>query len=539
MFSLFLISGLIACSNGEIGWPTDPSYSHLFRPVVFTQYSLTTSSVGVSFTKVVDANKYVFELSEDSLQFTKNVRKMTLLADTLTPYATSATVSQVLYQTQFSDLNANTLHSIRMMAINKDSTQTTKYSQFTFRTPAENIFTGVKVTNNGATFVWKKTSKVTYVLVTKNADPIKNILQTDSLITVGEIADSTKTISGLEIGTYYTAKIYYLDGATVRIRGTKIFKTPGTIGSFSYNLNPSENINTVLSNLLAAGRTNITFTLTNGLVYNFGAVTVPSGISRLTFTASSGAYPIVNITKLSPSSSMDGFLFENLNLIGLTNTALFNIGSAWTFSDFTFSGCIISNYSSLFQLTGTNIISKINNITIENSVVNNIIGGSGLIYVSSSSPVVANIKLTNSTFNTEKTQLMDIRSTLLSLELSNCTFYNNGTANTLTQLFRFADNAHVPASMTVDKCIFAGNNGSTALKSFSSNFTSLSTVSFATCYRTTDLAVSTSTGQGFPSIATIAATSTDLFTDPANGIFTIKPTVTFVGKGIAGDPRWW
>ncbi len=539
ILTLLLILGLTACNNGEQGWPADSSYDRLFRPLTFSQYSLDANSVGVSFTKVVDAKKYIFEVSEDSLQFNRVVERRTILADTLTPFSPSSTLPKTEYRIKFTELNANSQYSIRMIAVNEDSTLTSKYAQFAFKTKAENIFNGLKITESGATLTWAPTGKVSYLVVTKDADPTKNILQADSVITGSEKADTTKSISGLEMGTYYTAKICYVDGLVVRVRGTKTFKTPGTAGSYSYNLQPTDTVASVLTRLVADGHKNISLILIPEATYNWGVVNLPAGITMLTVTAPTGTRPTVNVDKIVPASSMDGFLFEHVTMVGASNTAtqLFYISTDnLMFNGFTFDGCFILNYNCLVRFA--NKLVTASDIVINNSEVINT-GGYGVLNVAGASAKLSNIKITNSTFIDLTTQLMDIRTKLSKVEIANCTFYNNSTTNKLTQVLRFVDNATAPSSMIVDKCIFAGNNGGTALKSFSGNFADYATFSFATNYKTSDLSVSTSTGTGFTGISALSKSSTDLFTDPTHWNFKIKPEAGFAGQGIAGDPRWW
>ena len=43
----------------------------------------------------------------------------------------------------------------------------------------------------------------------------------------------------------------------------------------------------------------------------------------------------------------------------------------------------------------------------------------------------------------------------------------------------------------------------------------------------------------FEEITRIKQSSDDLFVDPLNGDFHIKPGAGFAGTGNAGDPRWY
>jgi len=546
---ILVIFGFTACNLGEIGWPTDSSHNRLFMPLTFAPVDLSTTSVGITFTNVVDAKKYILEISEDSLQFKNIIRRVIIKSDTITPFQDSETAVNILYKVKFTDLNANTRHSARLLAINKDSTLTSKYSEITFSTLAENIFKSASVLGDVAILKWSQTSKVTFIKVTKSASPTINILK-DSVINATELIDTTKTVTGLEAGTYYTAKICYQDGDILRVRGAITFKTPGTAGSYICNLKPTDVLADSLNAYLAAGKTNISFILENGGVYNFGSVVIPAGMVRLTFTASTnGVQPVINVAKFSPAASMDGFLFENLKLVGATlptvGTYLFSFGSAFSFSDFTFSNCSIDNYNSVVYFK--NFASSVDNIVIDNCIVSNN-GGYGVINLAGSSISAKNVKMTNTTFISLSTQLIDVRTKLSNLEVSNCTFYNNilngNTTYKLTQLCRFASADLTPTLMVIDKCIFAGNNGGSAVKSISSNYSSTATFSFSSSYRTSDFPVSTSTGVGFTDLKALTLLSTALFVDPnntdiASKNFSIQSGVSFDGRAKVGDPRWW
>lgn len=532
----FLMFGMGSCNLGEIGWPTDASYNRLFTPIGFTAQTVDATSLTLIFTKVVDAKKYVLEISDDSLKFNNIVRREEVLADTIKPYLTSTSAPLVQYKKVFADLNANSQYSIRLIAINKDSSLRSSPVQLAFKTKAENIFGKIDIQGNGATIRWRPTNRVTFLKLTKSTQPNVNILTTDSMISASELRDTTKLISGLEVGTYYTAKICYKDGNVVRERGVTTFKTPGTAGSALCILKTTDLIADSLTAYLAAGKTNVTFLFNNGETYNLGSVTVPAGFTRITFTAPTGTPPIVNLVKVVPSASMDGFLFENIKMEG-TATYLFSIASAFQFTDFTFTNCYLNNYTSVVLLKNT-VGCVVQNVTIENCVVTNN-GGYGVINVAGSSTVLSNLKITKSTFVNMSTQLMDVRNQIANLEVSNCLFYNNSTTSKITQLIRFASNDLTPLKMVIDKCVFAGNNGGTAVNSFNSNYPNTASFAFNTCSRTNDFPVGIKTGQMFTNIKIISNISSDLFTDPSNNIFFVKQSIVFDGKGVIGDPRWW
>lgn len=543
LVATFLSLALCSCNNGELGWPVDDSHNYLFRPLSFTTYETTTSTIGVSYNKVVGATKYIFELSEDSLQFANVKERRVILADTLTAYSTSTSAPKIEYRTLFEDLNADTRYSVRMLAVNADSTVKTRTVQLTLKTPAENIFASISATGDGASFKWRKTNRLSYILLTKDADPLKSNILVDSVITAKELADTTKTITGLTVGTYYTAKLCYVDGNVVRIRGTKSFKTPGTAGSYSYAIQPAEIVTDVLTQLMSAGHTNISLLLASGTIYNWGTITLPAGLAKLTITGPTSNAPTLNLTKIIPSSSMDGFLFENVALIGAgsssTGNQLFDLNTNnLTISDFDFEGCSISAYNCLIRFRGSATMSA-NSIVFNNCIVKDIGNYSLANFASATVNKLKTAQFTNCTFISLTSQLADFRTKLDLIEVSNCTFYNNSTANKMSQLFRFTDNANLPTTLLIERCLFAGNNGGTPLQSFYGNYTNLAQFTFSTSYRTNDLNTSTSTGKAFTGLNIISLSSLDLFTDPSNDIFTLKTGVSFPGQGVVGDPRWW
>lgn len=532
---VLLISGFSACTLGEIGWPTDPSANRLFTPLTFAVDSLKETSAVIKFNQVLGAKKYILEISEDSLQFKNIIRRVVFNADSLTKKAGTVSATDVIWMMKFSELNADSYHSARFMAVNADSTVTSKYISIVFKTAAENIISKITLAGDGATIKWHPTNKLTFLTIAKSATPTVNILHADSMITASELADTTKAFGGLDVGTYYTAKVCYYDGVKVRVRGTATFKTPGTAGSYLCVLKPTDVLTDSLNAFVAAGKTNVSFVLENGATYNFGSPVVPSGMVHITFTAPEGVMPIVNATKFAPASSMDGFLFENIKLQGTANY-LFSFGSAISFTEFNFSNCYIDNYNSIVYFKDA--VSNCQNIIMNKCVVSNG-GGYGVFNIGGSKVVAGKLSITNCTFVALQTQLMDIRCKMDKIEVINCTFYNNSSTNKLGQFFRFGSNDLTPSSFTVDKCIFAGANGASTVKSINSNYANTASLSFATSYKTSDFPVSTATGVGFAGIKVVAVAGADLFTDPANGIFSIKSTVNFAGRGVAGDPRWW
>ncbi|HEY4785612.1 MAG TPA: DUF5123 domain-containing protein [Bacteroidales bacterium] len=540
--SLFLVFELVSCKKGDDGFPYDSSYDGLFRPIIFSTYSIDANSVGVQFTNVISAKKYIIEVSEDSLVFSNIVRRITINADTLTPFATSSDLSMVLYHVFVDSLNASQRHSVRIMAVNSDSSLTSKYKTYTFKTLSENILAPLSINMPSVTFKWKKTDKLDY-LVLYNSTSRDSIKLTDQ-----EKADTTKTLSDLIMGSVYTAKLYYLEGTTARVRGYKTFKTAGISYGNNITLLPSDNINTVLANAFTAGQTDVALLLNPGDTYNLGTVNIPSGMNTFMLSCVSNTnMPVVNLTKVIPASDMtSGIYFENTKITGpgssSSSNILMDLGTNMNIGYIGFQGCSVSAYNGLLRLKSTATIS-LSTVLIDNCIVSDI-GGTGMLNIAGTAPTnqLGIVSFQNSTFINLSTQVADIRCKATYCFISSCSFYNNSTTNKLSYLFRFTDSNSTPTNLGISSNVFAGSNGGTNLASFYANYTPLTSYSFSSSYKTAELSTSTATGQSFTKLNALGINSTDLFIDPVNGNFKVKSTISttdFVDKGRVGDPRWF
>ncbi|MDP4208258.1 MAG: DUF5123 domain-containing protein [Bacteroidota bacterium] len=541
LFLILLIIGMGSCKNGEPGWDADMSYSSLFRSLSFTTYKVGTDTVEIAYNKVIAAKKYILELSDDSLQFGNIIQRKVVLADTVKAFSSSTNAPQVIYHLLFTNLNADARYSVRMIAVNADSTLTSKYSLLTFKTAKENIFKTVNAVTNitagGATVNWNYTDRVDSLFVTKDAD---NSLQNlaDVKIVASEKSGASKIITGLAPGTYYTAKLSYYDGKKRWIRGSVTFKTLGTANSYMYPLGTTDNISTVLSTLVSQGHTRVTFTLTAGATYNLGTINIPAGLVSLTLTAPAGSNTIVNTSgvNLASIASLDGFLFENVNLVGTTAGYMFRQATSISINDgIDFEGCTVSTFRGVFADKGAaGIAINVNKILFNNCIIKNIQDYS-VVSTTAYCNITSALKITNSTL-IENGSFIGLTNSIPNLTIANCTFYNN--TKSLAQLIKFTT---VPAvsAVTIDKCIFSGPNSTIQLKSFYANYSGFTTYDFSSSYRTSDLQINTGTGTTFTNLKVVSYTSANFFTDPTNGVFTLKTGIDFPGKGIVGDPRWW
>jgi hypothetical protein len=529
---LFLIFSmavfLTSCEEDVNDWKVDSDYERLFKSLVFDLIEAEATSVELKYTESVSATEYVFEFSEDSLEFNNIVKTVKILADTLTPYSESSTTTRTEYRTIFSNLAGTTGYSVRMKSINSSSALESDYSELYFETSAEQIFSDWTVYTNKIEISWTQTDGVTNITVVNDATE-ETVM--DKTLTDDEIANAKTTLENLDMGTSYTITIYN----DTKARGRKTLQTLGLEGSTVIEVASTDAVSDLISNAVSAGNTNITLLFAGGTTYEIGSLTIPSGVSDLSFTGEtddSGTLPTLNMTEVRFSDLTFGdLIFENIITIG-------DYGKYFIFADagnteinqIYFRSCEISTCRSLLRLKNT---ISVKNIIFNDCMIDNI-GGYGVVNIGSSSVSVDTLAFSNSTLTELSTQLMDVRTSISKISISSCTFCNLNTA--MSQLLRL-DTNNLPLSVVTADNIFAGTNSGATINSLSFDVTETGLdVSFGGSYITSDLEINK---YEFDNITTFDGTTYELFVDPDNGDFTINSDSGFGGKDTAGDPRWF
>lgn len=525
--ALLLIASLgTSCQKKVNDWDVDPSHDRLFKSLTFAVATTEATSVVLRYTKSTAANKYIFEFSKDSLEFGKIVRTVEILADTLTPFAKSPTPTRVEYRTTFDDLDGTSGYSVRMKSVDTVTGSESKYSQLYFETPAEQLFQRWEVSTDHIQMYWVPTDRITHIMV---SDPVTGAVLKKVTLTNGDKQKGSVDITGLSPGTNYQIVIY--NGEVVR--GTKVLKTSGLAGAVIVPVNPGDDIAALVADAVAHGKPSVTLLFKGGGTYDIGSLTLPAGLSSISFTgdhevSGTTALPAtLNISEVRLTDlSFGKMIFEKVKLIGGTGDFLINLADDNTqIESYSFDNCIIKDYRSVVRIQKKLI--RLKQIKIENSILENT-GGYGVVNVGGASVTLDSIKIMNNTMVDISTQLMDVRSTVGGIIVDNNTIYNQASA--LTQLIRL-DKNNLPSFFEAANNIITGTNSGAPLKSFSLSYEG----SFAGSYRTSEMEIS----QDFPEITVFSGSSTDLFVDPEGGDFTIKPASGFGGIGTAGDPRWW
>lgn len=519
----------ISCEKKVNDWDIDPSHQRLFMPLKFEANQVGATSIDISYTQVISADKYVFEFSKDSLVFSEIVKTVEVFADTLTPFASSTSPARVEYHTLFEELDGNSRYSVRMKGVDSEKGLESDYVSLTFESQAEQLFSDWAIFTDRIAVQWIADDRVTNLMVYHAISG--EIVQNIELSSAQKSAGSYE-IKELEMGTDY--RITLVNGELER--GVLSLKTSGIQGGALIRVSPGQDLAALISTAIALGNTDVTLVFKGGQTYNLQTVSLPDGLTNVSFageTEDEGVKPILNIKEVASGTlTLEQFLFEGVHLQGTDiNTFLLNMASDGISIDtYAFMGCQITNFRSAIRL-GNNAV-HVGSILFDDCIIANM-GGYGVVNTAGSTPLIDSITFRNSTLTELATQLMDVRNVVKQITIANCTFYNQNVA--MTQLLRL-DTKTLPQALVTDANIFAGTNsgGPINATSFDPTSTALQ-VSFAGSYRTSELTINK---YEFTDISVFSGTASDLFVDAQNGDFHITPGANFGGRGSAGDPRW-
>lgn len=523
---------LSSCEKGFNDWDVDPSHARLFRSLNFETTRIGATDVEIGYTQTVSADKYIFEFSKDSLEFNEIVKTEEVLADTLTPFAPSTIPARVAYRTQFEGLDGLSGYSVRMKGVDTETGDESKYVELFFRTTAEQLFTSVDIAVNSLTLHWPANEKVTRVIIvdTLSNEPGRAITLNESHTSNGSIK-----IDDLNPGTVYRVVIFNDDVQ----RGLMDIRTSGLKDGEIIPVSPGDDIPALVEPAVSAGKTNIILMFAGGQTYNLEEVSLPTGLTNVSVTGepdANGEKPQLNIGSFKLGDTEFGqVIFENVN-IQATSDASFLITQEANGSEvesYSFINCRIEGYGNgVVRLNNAVAVGKIdfNNCFVHKN------GGWGVVNVGGSTAEVDSITFQNSTLTDLSTQLMDVRVAVKKIAVENCTFYNQNAS--MTQLLRFDTNG-LPLTFVGSNNIIAGTNNGAPINATSHDHANFGlAVSFAGSYRTNELEIERAS-RDFADITVFNGTADDLFVDPAQGDFRIKPNNGFGGRGTAGDPRWF
>ena len=536
---LLLLSAAItfsSCEKEVNDWDVDPSHERLFRALTFQPSLIGDTKVEIAYTQIVSADKYIFEFSKDSLEFSEIVKTVEILADTLTPFAPSTTPARVLYHTSFEGLDGLSQYSVRMKGVDEETGLESEYVTFAFETTAEQLFTAPDIGVNSITLNWPADAEVTHVFFgdTTNRTETGAVIVDRVDLSAQNIAAGSLTLSGLKAGTVYLAALHKDEV----LRGLTYVRTAGIAGGEVIVVKPGDNIQTLAEAAVAAGNTDITLVFAGASSYDLGTVNIPAGVTNVSMTGEmtpDGTKPKITMGQFNLTDPSFGkVIFENLDITSNGAAFLIRQETAGTaVESYSFVNCDLASYGNgVFRLNNAVTVGRVN---FSNCFVYKN-GGYGVVNVGGAAAKVDSISMKNSTFVDLATQVMDVRAPIAKIIVQNNTFYNENAS--MAQFFRF-DGNQLPLELVAANNIIAGTNNGAKMNGFSYDYANGAlAASFAGSYRTTEFEEERES-RGFPDITLFDGTAEDLFVNPAARDFHIKPDNGFGGRGRAGDPRWY
>lgn len=537
-----------SCTDGN-DWDVDGSLSRLFglngdKITVETAETSATVTFSAFTSKTVPAPEYyVFEVSKDSLyEGVENANIIKFGEDK------SLTSSPVV----LSGLDGDSKYYMRVKAMSSTSNES-KWVYYkdgsSFKTKAEQIFNNVEATDlfeDHVNLSWTPGAEVTHITYA-NANDVENI-QTINL-TDEQKAAGKYTLSGLQPTSTYTITIYKNDVK----RGQLQVTTPAAMPAANFKYSLASDVTVISQDLIdeiaekakAAAGNETNYSATIGIpagakVALYGTndsdggktnVTIPDGMSVTFFGLAGGETPTITLDKNFDIAGSHTYIkFQNVKLEENGAGYFINQNKACTVSEFTLEDCEVSNVkTSFFRIQGKDAKS-IGKLTLKNSIFTNLCAGYGFIHIDAGSGAghLDNVEIDGCTFNsicvTGKVFIFSKKTDMQDITIKNSTFYNcNGNGQYFVD---FNTDSFGPNTFLIENCIF----GKSADEATNKNIRSKTPATVANSFRTTDF---------FKVIKGVNDTefsSTQLFTDPANGNFTIKAGTL---KEKAGDPRWY
>lgn len=537
-----------SCTDGN-DWDVDGSLSRLFglngdKITVETAETSATVTFSAFTSKAVPSPEYyVFEVSKDSLY--EGVENANIIKFGEDKTLTSSPVV-------LSGLDGDSKYYMRVKAMSSTSNES-KWVYYkdgsSFKTKAEQIFNNVEATDlfeDHVNLSWTPGADVTHITYanTNDAENIQTINLTDE-----EKAAGKYTLGGLNPTSTYTITIYKNDVK----RGQLQVTTPAAMPAANFKYSLASDVTVISQDLIdeiaekakAAAGNETNYSATIGIpagakVALYGIndsdggktnVTIPDGMSVTFFGLAGGDAPTINLDKNFDIAGSHAFIkFQNVKLEENGASYFINQSKACTVSEFTLEDCEVSNIkNSFFRLQGSDAKSIIK-LTLKNSIFTKLCAGYGFINIDAGSGAghLDNVEIDGCTFNsicvTGKVFIFSKKTNMQDITIKNSTFYNcNGNGQYFVD---FNDAKFGPNTFTIENCIF----GKSADERTDKNIRSKTPANVANSFRTTDF---------FKVIKGVYDTefsSDQLFTDPANGNFTIKAGTL---KEKAGDPRWY
>ncbi len=373
---IILLTGLVAlnfvaCDDNIDPLITDLELSRALTPTRLEARIRNLTTIELTWNLRDDVDHYVVEFSEDSLQFNTII------------FTDEVTAEELPYQRTF---DGDTRYSARVKAVSA-GVGNSKWAAVTIVTAQENIFLPIQdgdIDATEATVRWPAGSDVTHLLINPG-----NITRN---ISVGEKAAGMATVTGLTGDTHYTISLM----RETKSRGTLTFTTLIDVGD-AFRVYPEDDLSAVIA---AATPGEV-------LVLYPGDYTVFTGLIVINKSITlRGLYPFdkpkihVQFSLTDGASSIE---IKDVDISGdgtLNDAFRYNTNSV-TFGTLVIDGCYVHDFTRSF-IAGNASATTVQSVVVNNTIVNNI-ETSGGDFIDFRNTYLADLKLTNSTFNNSST----------------------------------------------------------------------------------------------------------------------------------------
>jgi hypothetical protein len=513
--------------------PVENPLIRLFKPVVATDPAIQGNQITLSWLKIKGAVSYTVMLSRDTTFQT--VDKTTNIGMDTTNVV-------------FSNLLWDQSYRIRLKANGSDPTFNSKFVELDVKTAKFPTIlvaaTSNDLTDYSVVVRWTNTgAAATSINVTKTDGTLLKTV----VLTAADLAAGYREIQGLSGTTMYGITIF---SGTV-LRGTQNYTTIASPNFGTANIIDLRSITgrpTVLTDTMANAVSGSVYILRRSETYTCNTATfiLSKSIKVICLPGLGNPAQLNYLNETDISGAIDSIKFKDVSITGLksdgTSKVAYMFNTTGTYNCnvgiLSFENCTVRSFgNAIVRLqTGAAPWGIINKVYVNNCILNDFGNASGYAIFHSANGgangnKINNFEIRNSTcYNFTKGLLYNSMSNSASVLVESCTFNDMVGSN---NYFMDFGTAYTVSSLNVNNSIF-GKTKDAALSNGIRASTSTSIVT-NNCYTTSDFFFIAK--YTLPGLNLFSGLSTELYTDPANGVFTFKAT-SFPGKTSSGDPRW-
>ncbi len=546
-------AAVTACTDAN-DWDTNPAFDRMFG-VNSNKISIETnqedpSTVNVTFNPIKGAEYYIIEVSTDSL-----TDEVEMGGENATVYGEDKSLTKS--PATLVNMREETSYYMRMKTMSS-TTPESKWVYYNLGAPFKTLgiiydVPSADILENSVTLRWiTKTGTVTHITYTTSENG-QDVTETRTL-TDAEIAAGVCTITGLKENKTYKFAIY--NGEV--LRGTKTVKTAKAMPWATVRQELGDDVTQIDQELMdmlaqkaldimaAEGKdtASVTIGVPAGKTLTLGTdaegLAIPENVS-VTFFGLAGEVPTLQVYKSLDVAGNHGYVrFEHINVDGMYDgdagvkgcEYVINQEAACSIDSLSFVECNISNLNSALVRIKSGDYKEINKLRIDNCIVTNHAGAYQFLCFAKVDFKIDDIEITNSTFNKicqGKKTFIDLENSAYNtnINVEGCTFYN-----------LLGDGAYLISAKGVTGSVNATFFKVLMAKTYTEKARGYQgdniTISAPSSYLLSDFVFEKNKLDMFN---TYNGSSSDVFTDPASGDFTLK--VNDLIREQVGDPRWY